>query len=126
MPEYNEFFWQKVQEDEFWLQKCGCCNRYIFYPRSLCPHCWQQDLNWVRVSGRGRVYSYTVVHVSALPEFINETPYYYVLIDLEEGVRIAGTIIDCENKVYPGMPVEVQIIQKNGRALPVFKPVGEE
>lgn len=126
MPDYNDIYWQKVQNGELWLQKCGCCNRYIFYPRSLCPYCWEKELSWVKAGGRGRIHSYTVVRVSALPEFEDETPYLYAMIELDEGIRMPGTVIGGLDEVYPDMPVQVKIISKNGQDLPVFEPVREK
>lgn len=126
MPECNEIYWDKLKEGSLHLQQCTHCHRFIFYPRSLCPYCLESNLEWKPVSGKGRVYSYTVVHVSALPEFADKTPYIYAIIELAEGVRMPGTIINCPiDKVVVDMPVEVSIIEKQGRKLPVFKVGGK-
>lgn len=121
MRECHQLYWQKVETGELWIQQCDHCQSYVFYPRSLCPYCLEPDLKWIQASGRGRVYSYTVVHISALPEFIDETPYVYAIIELDEGVRMPGTVIDCRpEEVYVGMPVQVRIIERKGRRLPAF------
>jgi hypothetical protein len=49
----------------FEIQKCSDCGKHVFYPRVLCPHCGAGDLGWVAASGRGTVYSTTVVRRKA-------------------------------------------------------------
>ncbi|MDP6953885.1 MAG: zinc ribbon domain-containing protein, partial [Alphaproteobacteria bacterium] len=43
------------------LQRCNDCEAWVFYPRSLCPHCQSESLAWHEPSGRGTVYSTSVV-----------------------------------------------------------------
>lgn len=121
MPECNELYWDKLKEGSLYLQQCAHCNKFIFYPRNLCPYCFGSELDWKKVSGRGRVYSYTVVHLSALPEFAEETPYIYAIIELAEGVKMPATIINCPvNELKVDAPVELLMIEKHNRKLPVF------
>jgi uncharacterized OB-fold protein len=54
-----------------------------------CPKCGERDLAPVEFSGRGRTASFTVLAVPG-DEFVKEAPYAYVVVDLEEGGRIAG------------------------------------
>mgnify|MGYP001223049456 CR=1 FL=1 len=121
---YKKKYWNKVAAGELWLQFCLHCDRFIFYPREHCPHCYRADLEWKPTLGRGKLYSYTVVHVSALPDFKGEVPYIYALVELNEGVRIPTNIIDCPlDKIQVDMPVELAFIEREGRTLPVFKPI---
>ncbi|MCI4363190.1 MAG: OB-fold domain-containing protein [Thermoplasmata archaeon] len=57
----------------------------------LCPRCGKRDLKEVTLSGRGRVAALTVQTVPA-EEFVNDAPYAYVVVELEEGGRITGWI----------------------------------
>ncbi len=54
-----------------------------------CPRCGAADLAEATLSGRGRVAAFTVQNVPS-DEFLNEAPYAYVVVDLEEGGRISG------------------------------------
>lgn len=121
--DYRQVFWDKLQDGRLWLQFCPICARYVFYPREYCPYCWISGLDWQPISGLGRIYSYTVVRVSALPEFT--PPYIYALVELAEGVRLATNIIDCPlDSIEVGMPVRVKMIDREDHpALPVFIPV---
>jgi len=123
MTDYQHTYWEHIREGSFWLQFCDHCQRYVFYPRKHCPYCLSENLEWRQTSGRGRVHSYTAVRVSALPEFKDLVPYIYALVDLVEGVRIPTNIIGCAvDQVRVDMPVTLAIIEREGRALPVFKP----
>lgn len=53
-------FWEAARRHELSLQRCAACKAYIYYPRDRCPHCFSDRLGWERLSGRGKVYSYTV------------------------------------------------------------------
>jgi uncharacterized protein len=93
--------------DALELQYCPNCEKYIFYPRELCPYCLEAKPQWKKASGRGEIYSYTVVRKSALKEFDRKVPYIYAIVELDEGVRIPTTIVGCPiDEVKIGMPVE--------------------
>jgi uncharacterized OB-fold protein len=55
----------------------------------VCPRCGKADLAEVRLSGRGKIVAFTVQHVPG-DEFVNDAPYAYVVVELEEGGRITG------------------------------------
>lgn len=106
------------------IQYCPACAQYIFYPRERCPHCWQGMPEWRKTSGRGTVYTYTIVRKSYLPEFAPRVPYIYALVELEEGIRIPSNIMDCPvEQVKIGMPVELAWAQADFGLVPVFRPV---
>lgn len=88
-------FWDGLRAREVRLQRCRECGRFVFYPRALCPYCLSDDLEWVRASGRGRVYSYTVVRRAMHPAFQAEVPYVFAIVELEEGVRLVTNVVNC-------------------------------
>ena len=88
-------YWEAARRHELVIQRCGQCSSWIFYPREQCPECFSRELAWTPVSGRGRVYAFTVVHQPAHPGFQGETPYTYAVIQLEEGVRMASNVVGC-------------------------------
>lgn len=126
MPDYKDIYWQKLATGKLWLQFCPSCQKFIFYPRGLCPYCLEPELEWTPASGQGKVHSYAIVNVSALPEFKEETPYIYAVIELAEGVKMPSNLIDCSlDKVHVDLPVELTFIERDGKTLPVFKPSEE-
>jgi uncharacterized OB-fold protein len=75
----------------------------------LCPKCRAAEAGWVRASGRGKVYSWIVV-VHPVPREIwaDKVPYVVALVELEEGVRLATNIVECDpGSIAAEMPVEV-------------------
>jgi uncharacterized OB-fold protein len=117
-------FWEGVEAHEFRLQRCGSCDRAIFFPRVLCPHCHSDDLSWFRASGRGTIYSYTVVR-RTWGVFAGSVPYTVVLVDLDEGPRFLSRLIG-DRPAEIGRPVEVVFSDlgvENGPVLPCFREV---
>ena len=110
---------------EIIYQACGDCGHVAFYPRLICPECGSTNVEFRPSSGKGEVYTRTVVHSR------NRDPYNVVLIDMDEGFRIMSTVEDAPNDdVQIGMRVELKTVYpvedanaKAGR-LPkhVFKP----
>ena len=50
-----------LKAGEFRLQHCSACRRQIYFPRTVCNYCGSDNLQWLPASGRGIVYSTTVV-----------------------------------------------------------------
>ena len=77
------------------MQYCTVCNKFIFFPREVCPYDLSpmDKLVWSRVSGRGRVYSYTTVYQSSIPSFTEDAPYVHATIQLDEGARMTGNVL---------------------------------
>jgi len=67
-------FWEAAFKGELRMQKCGGCGHVRFPPSLLCPRCLSEDAQWVQMSGRGKVYSWVVVHQSQHPAFNPDAP----------------------------------------------------
>ena len=117
-------FWAGAKQHKFLIRHCNACGRSHFYPRHSCPHCWSDNCEWRPSSGRGRVYSYTVIHHNEILPFKERLPYIVALIDLEEGVRVTANIIEGTPEVmHVGMPVEVVYEHVTDEVtLPQFRP----
>lgn len=89
-------YWAAAREHRLVVQHCGHCDRLQHFPRAYCTVCLADDLEVVEVSGRGTVYSATVVRRPPGPAFTDLVPYVYALIDLDEGVRMTSGVIGCD------------------------------
>lgn len=90
----------------------------FFYPRVAEPKTGNRDLEWMEPSGRGTVYSVTVV--SQKPPTPN---YNVVLVDLEEGPRMMSCVIGIEpEEVKIGMRVKAKIEKRDGQGVLFFEP----
>ena len=110
---------QHLSAGRLCVQRCRGCERHIFYPRLLCPHCHGEDLEWVGVSGKGTVYATTVIR--RRPE--QGPPYNLCLIELDEGFRMPSRVEGVEPEaVKVGMAVTARITQQDGADIVVFDP----
>lgn len=100
-------YWEGLAHGELRIQQCQVCSRYVFYPRSICPHCFSDQLGWVTATGKGVIYTYTVVH-QAFGSFAGQPPYVVALVELEEGVRMMSRIVGApRDQITVGAAVRV-------------------
>ncbi|HUE39571.1 MAG TPA: Zn-ribbon domain-containing OB-fold protein [Candidatus Binatia bacterium] len=108
LDEENRWFWEACARHELVLQKCASCKTPRFYPRAVCPECASSQTEYVRASGRGTIYTFTVTHQNQAPGFRDELPYVMAYVELDEGPRILTNIINtAPDAVRIGLPVEV-------------------
>jgi len=125
LDEENRWFFEACARHELVLQKCASCGTVRFYPRALCPSCMSSKTDYVRASGRGRVYTFTVTHQNQAPGFRDELPYVMAYVELDEGPRILTNIINTPpGEVKIDLPVEVvfEDIDEN-LAIPKFQRI---
>jgi uncharacterized OB-fold protein len=96
VTEENRPFWEGCRQGKLLLQYCDQCQQHQFYPRLYCMHCGSSNVRWVSASGRGVIYSYTVIHQNKSPEFVQDTPYNVVVVQLAEGPRLMSTIVETD------------------------------
>jgi uncharacterized protein len=107
-PEVSRPFWEAAKRHELVMPRCTICDHLFFYPRSECPRCLSNHLEWMQVSGRGRLHTYTVVYQPANAAFRDDTPYIYAVVQLDEGPRMVSNVVECDlDAVSVDMPLEV-------------------
>ena len=119
----NGWWWERVAEDGVLpIQRCADCGKLRHPPRPMCDACGSQRYDSIEASGKGTVHTFTVIHYPPFPGY--EYPIIAAIIDLEEGERIASSIVDCKPEACSiGMPVQLVIHEdEDGFKLPLFKP----
>ena len=117
-PSMSSQYQAALDTGSFQIQRCKACAQAIFYPRELCPHCGSDALAWEQASGKGTVYSTTVIRRK--PEAGGD--YNVALVDLAEGPRMMSRVEGmAPADVAIGMAVQAEVIQHNGKGLVVFK-----
>ncbi len=120
----TEHFWRTCRAGRLDLTRCRDCGWYVHPPRPLCPRCRRRDLGWEPVSGRGRVYSFTVNAQPWMPGV--PVPYVIALVELAEqaDLRLTTNLVGVDPQaVKIGMPVRVTFKTLNDDvALPLFEP----
>lgn len=110
---YQDF----LNQGQFLIQQCKDCGKFVFYPRILCKYCGSIELKWVEPTGRGIVYSTSIVRQK--PEKGGD--YNVALIELEEGPRMLSRVMDVDpDKVKIGMQVSAHITELDGVRAVVF------
>jgi uncharacterized protein len=118
-------FWEAARRHELVVQQCTECARLQHFPRLLCHRCLSDELTWKIVSGRGTVYSFTIIRQALHASFAPEVPYVYAIVELEEGVRmIANVVGTAPERVRIGLPVQATFADvAPGVSLPLFKAI---
>ncbi|MYA19837.1 MAG: Zn-ribbon domain-containing OB-fold protein [Chloroflexi bacterium] len=122
----SEPYWDALSNHELRLQRCDVCAAFRFYPSPMChsPDCMSLGYDWVEVSGRGEVFTHTVVHRPVSEAWVEDTPYVIAMIKLDEGPVMMSNVVDCDpGDVHIGLPVEVVFRDlAEGVSLPCFRP----
>ena len=120
-----EQFWLGCREHKLVIQRCTDCGWYRHYPRPVCPKCQSWNSGWSQVSGKGKIWSWTVIHQALDPAVADQLPYNLVEIELieQDGLRLTSNLINCKSdEIEIGMPVEVVFEEINSDILlPRFK-----
>ncbi|MEM2896979.1 MAG: Zn-ribbon domain-containing OB-fold protein [Candidatus Bathyarchaeia archaeon] len=126
-----EQFYKFCDEEKLAAVKCKECGSLHVPPKPLCSKCYSPNLEWTFLSGKGKLVSFTVIHV-ALPEFQNLVPYTVGIVKLSEGVKLLGMIRDIEaGKLKIGMDLEISFEKLKSDKWPkwsryYFKPIRKE
>ncbi len=87
-------FWDGVGAGELRIQRCARCNAWLWQPRPICSTCQAPAPVWTRVSGDGVIASWVVMRPPTLPAYADKTPFVVLLVELVEGVRLLGYLVD--------------------------------
>ncbi len=107
-------FWKASAEQKFMVPRCRACNRSHWYPRPFCPHCYSQDVALEKASGRGKVYSFTV---------LTRDKSIVAYVKLDEGPIMLTSIVDTDpEKIGIGSEVTVTFRPtEDGTLVPLFR-----
>ena len=126
-------FWDAAREGRLVIQRCAACRRYNHPPRTACDACLSTDLAFEEVSGRGTVWSFTVMHQKSVAGFEDAVPYLTALVELDEqpllllvtnlpetdpaSVRIGGRVHVIFEPLGDGLMLPQFVLQNDGRPL---------
>lgn len=103
-------WWAASHRHELVIQECGDCRTLRHPPQAVCSNCGSESISWRTMSGRGKLYSYVIVHQTALPSWRASVPYNIVMVELEDApeIQLYGNVIDVEPEdLKVGLPLEV-------------------
>jgi len=103
-------FWAAAARGVLSVPRCTACARLVWYPILPCRFCGGTRLEWTRVSGRGRLFSWVVVRHAWIPQVADRLPFVTGLVALEEdpAVRLVTAVVDCApDELRCDLPVSV-------------------
>jgi len=114
-------FWDAASQGRLMLPRCNACQRHFFRPEVACTHCFATDWQWVDASGRGSLYSYSVLHKAPAPGF--QVPLVLAVVELDEGPCMFSNLVGVEmGDIRIDMPLQVAFEQVGaGIFLPRFR-----
>lgn len=100
-------FWEYVKARELRIQRCNECGRMRFPPSPTCANCLSDAAEWVRASGKGKVWSWVEFYQPYFRQVATELPYAVVMVELEEGPFMLSNLIGPASELSIGAPLEV-------------------
>jgi len=113
----NRAFFEAAAAGRLLIGRCRACGEPHYYPRRSCPFCASDRVEWVAASGRGRIYSSSVMR--RVPR-----PYAIAYVTLEEGPTMLTNLVDCDvDRLRIGDLVRLVFkTAEGGEAIPMFTP----
>jgi len=114
----TQAFWDAAAQGKFLLRRCTECGKAHWYPRAICPFCSSARTEWVEGSGKGSIYTFSVMRRA--PE-----PYAIAYVTLAEGPTMMTNIVRCDfDALRIGQEVKlVWTPSEGGPPVPTFMPV---
>jgi len=120
----SQGFWDAAAQHELAAHRCSACGNWVYPPLAGCPVCRGKKMEWVATSGRGRLFSWIVVHATPHPYWRTQTPYLVVevLLDEQDDLRMKGTMPGADPETLEvGMAVTVGFEEIDGVTLPYWQ-----
>ena len=116
-------FYAAAREGRLMVQRCDGCGVLRFPAYEVCSSCLSTKSRWTPVSGRGKIFSFNIMHQVYHPAFAAKVPYAVVVVDLEEGCKFISNLDGVKpHDIKVGMPVEVFFERLSDEvSLPIFR-----
>jgi uncharacterized OB-fold protein len=117
-------FWEAAKQERLLIKHCTACDKYSYYPRPFCPHCWSESVEWFEASGAGTLYTWSVIYNNDMPPFKERVPYVAAIVDLAEGPRMMTNVVGCAvEDLEVGMALRVDFTDiGDDFTVPMFRP----
>jgi uncharacterized OB-fold protein len=116
---YAEFY-KFLENKKFMGTQCKACKKVYCPPRPICTECFSDDMEWVELSGKAKLLTFTCINVG--PTFMSDlgydrkNPFCSGIVALEEGPQMSGLIMGVDAKkpetIKIGLPLKVEILER--------------
>jgi uncharacterized OB-fold protein len=101
-------FWQAASEHRLVAQRCTACGRTRIPPAPICSACRSEEADWQELSGRGEIYTYTVVHRPIAANQPLPTIIAVIALEGSGGLRMISNLVGADPETLEiGAPVEL-------------------
>ena len=103
-------WWAHMKQHRLVIQRCKQCKTFRHPPSPVCFKCRSFEYEWAPLSGKGRIYTYTIAYHPPSPMMAQAVPYNVVLVELPDAqnTRLVGNLLDAKNEeIAVGKAVEV-------------------
>jgi len=117
-------FWGYTKQHELRMQKCLDCGHIRWPAGMFCPKCLSDKSEWVKLSGKGSVYTFGITHYIYDKWYTDKVPYVVAVIELAEGPHMMGNVTGFKHEdIKVGSPVEIYFDDANEEfSLPTWRP----
>jgi uncharacterized OB-fold protein len=114
-------YWRSGADGTLRIARCHTCSWYIHPPQQICPKCRSRDVAFEPVSGKGKVYAYTINRYQWNPDMPPPFVIAQVELDEQEKLLVTTNVIGCEpEEVKVGTRVSVTFDHEGDVWIPVF------
>lgn len=121
----TEPYWRAANDGVLLLQRCPDCGKFQYHYRALCSHCWSDKIEDYPSSGRGKVWTYSVVKKNKTAGYVEKVPYVVALVELEGGIKFVTNVLGPDpDAITFGTDVELTFAKtEGGQSIPLFTVV---
>ena len=83
-----------AKEGKLLAWQCGTCGHKSITPMYVCPQDHGRDIRTAQLPGTGTVEAFTIQKLIAPEEFLNDIPFAFVVVRLDDGTHVSGMVLD--------------------------------
>ncbi len=121
----NIAHYQGLMDGRLLINRCADCGFWIYPHRPMCPRCRTWNVVPTQVSGRGKLYMWTLIYQSRDPDKPLFEPILTAAIELDEqpGLRYLSRVVNIPAEhLQHDIPLQLTWIEERGRRWPAFEP----
>ena len=99
-------FYEELKKGVLTTTKCKKCDKLLWPPRYICPHCLSDSLEWVKLTGRGKIYAFTEIRHGLSAWMQRYAPKLAAIVELQEGFKIISWI---ENSKFEDLKIGMKV-----------------
>ena len=113
-------FYEFLNEHRLMGSRCKSCGALYLPPRPICTACHSEEMEWVEMSGQGKLIAFTTIHIAPTvmieAGYGQKNPYCVGVVQLEEGPAISAQVLGVDatqpEQIAVGTPLHVTFVER--------------